>query len=223
MHAVDPSAEVIRVLVVEDDEPTRWRIADALAASGGFEVEAAGDLAAARAVLERFRPKVLLTDLKLPDGHGTELIRAVRRALPDTEIMVISILGDETSVVGAIDVGATGYILKDALPADLAATVRDLAAGNSPITPTVARFIVRRAHAAGKAPGAGEERAHLTPRELDILWGIAKGFTYNDIADRLAISRNTVPTHIKSIYRKLEVTTRGEAVFEAVQQGLIRL
>jgi DNA-binding NarL/FixJ family response regulator len=141
---------------------------------------------------------------------------------------VISILGDEESVISAVTVGATGYLLKDAFPTDIAATVRDLFAGHSPISASIARFIVRRTQGqsqeqAKAPPLPALNTAKLTPREIDILWGIAKGFSYADIADHLGLSRQTVPGHIKSIYRKLEVNNRGEAVFEALQQGLIRL
>ena len=228
----------ISVLLVEDDAPTRWRLHDALAAAS-FEVTSAATLAEARAALtvsDRPAPKVLLTDLQLPDGHGTELIREVRQRFPETEIMVISILGDEESVISAITVGATGYLLKDAFPTDIAATVRDLFAGHSPISASIARFIVRRTQGQSQGQTQGQSQgqtkasplpslntAKLTPREIDILWGIAKGFSYADIADHLGLSRQTVPGHIKSIYRKLEVNNRGEAVFEALQQGLIRL
>jgi DNA-binding NarL/FixJ family response regulator len=234
----DGRPQAISVLLVEDDAPTRWRLHDALAAAQ-FEVTSAATLAEARAALataDRPAPRVLLTDLQLPDGHGTELIREVRHRFPETEIMVVSILGDEESVISAITVGATGYLLKDAVPTDIAATVRELCAGHSPISASIARFIVRRTQgqAQGTAGAAAQPQAKasplpalntakLTPREIDILWGIAKGFSYADIADHLGLSRQTVPGHIKSIYRKLEVNTRGEAVFEALQQGLIRL
>jgi DNA-binding NarL/FixJ family response regulator len=216
----------ISVLLVEDDAPTRWRLHDALTAAQ-FEVTDAATLAEARDTLDRPNypaPKVLLTDLQLPDGHGTELIREVRQRFPETEIMVISILGDEQSVISAITVGATGYLLKDAFPTDIAATVRELCAGHSPISASIARFIVRRTQGQSMAaPQPVLNTAKLTPREIDILWGIAKGFSYADVADHLGLSRQTVPGHIKSIYRKLEVNTRGEAVFEALKQGLIRL
>ncbi len=182
----DAPQAAITILLLEDDAPTLWRLQDALT-SAGYQVRAAGTLAEARAALSEAAPKVLLTDLQLPDGHGVDLIRETRQRFPDTEIMVISILGDEESVISAITVGATGYLLKDAFPTDIAATVRDLVAGHSPIS------------------------------------AIAKGFSYAEIAGHLGLSRQTVPGHIKSIYRKLEVHTRGEAVFEAVQQGLIRL
>ena len=117
---------------------------DALTGAGDFEVVTAATLAEARAALKAARPRVLLTDLQLPDGHGVELIRETRQTCPDTEIMVISILGDEQSVISAIMVGATGYLLKDAFPTDIAATVRELVAGHSPISASIARFIVRR-------------------------------------------------------------------------------
>jgi len=213
----------ISILLVEDDPPTNWRLKDALE-KAGFEVAAVMTLAEARASLELRAPRVLLTDLQLPDGHGIELIRETRARLPDTEIMVISILGDEESVISAITVGATGYILKDAFPTDIAATVRELVAGHSPISASIARFIVRRTQSLPEPPpGPQLNTAKLTPREIDILWGIAKGFSYAEIASHLGMSRQTVPGHIKSIYRKLEVHTRGEAVFEALQQGLIKL
>src|SRR4051812_16601800 len=217
----EPAAEPISILLLEDDAPTLWRLQDALT-SAGYRVRAAGTLSEARAALSDAAPKVLLTDLQLPDGHGVDLIRETRARFPDTEIMVISILGDEQSVISAIMVGATGYLLKDAFPTDIAATVRELVAGHSPISASIARFIVRRTQGASPAlPSLNT--AKLTPREIDILWGIAKGFSYAEIAGHLGLSRLTVPGHIKSIYRKLEVNTRGEAVFEALQQGLIRL
>jgi DNA-binding NarL/FixJ family response regulator len=217
------SLQEITVLLVEDDPPTNWRLKDALE-KAGFDVIAALSLAEARSSLKERIPRVLLTDLQLPDGHGIELIRETRQRFPDTEIMVISILGDEASVISAITVGATGYILKDAFPTDIAATVRELVAGHSPISASIARFIVRRTQGAVEPPtGPALNTTKLTPRDIDILWGIAKGFSYAEIASHLGLSRQTVPGHIKSIYRKLEVHTRGEAVFEALQQGLIKL
>src|SRR3954469_6394601 len=223
----EPTAEAITIVLVEGDAPTLWRLQDALA-KAGYQVRAAGTLTEARACLAQGAPKVLLTDLQLPDGHGVDLIRETRQRFPDTEIMVISILGDEESVISAITVGATGYLLKDAFPTDIAATVRDLVAGHSPISASIARFIVRRTqntaqNSAEPPPGPALNTARLTPREIDILWGIAKGFSYAEIASHLGLSKQTVPGHIKNIYRKLEVHTRSEAVFEAVQQGLIKL
>ncbi|AWB07856.1 DNA-binding response regulator (plasmid) [Azospirillum humicireducens] len=214
---------VISVILVEDDAPTREFLAASLAAGDGILLQASvGTLGEARTVLERCRPSVLVTDLKLPDGHGSELIREVRQRMPETEIMVISVLGDELSVMQAVRAGASGYILKDARPIDLIAAVHDLINGRSPISASIARHIIRQTQAAPPAK-AEETPPALTPREMDILWGIAKGFTYNDIAARLGISRQTVPSHIKNIYRKLEVNSRSEAVYTAVERRIIKL
>src|SRR5258708_34320159 len=225
-HAMTPSsdelpAQDITILLVEDDPPTLWRLQDALA-KAGFDVAAAATLAEARASLAQRIPLVLLTDLQLPDGHGVDLIRETRQRFPDTEIMVISILGDEESVISAITVGATGYLLKDAFPNDIASTVRDLVAGHSPISAATRRFSVSRTPAnAEPPPGPPLNTTKLTPREIDILWSIAKGFSYAEIAGHLGMARQTVPGHIKSIYRKLEVHTRGEAWFAARQHVLL--
>jgi DNA-binding NarL/FixJ family response regulator len=216
---------MIEVLLVEDDATTCWRLLNALEATGEFTVTAAATVTEARTRLLEAAPRVLLTDLQLPDGSGLDLIRETRQRHPGTDIMVISILGDEESVIAAIRQGATGFILKDDFPTDIIAMVRDLVAGHSPISASIARFIVRRMQAQPTAVPALQalNTARLTPREIDILWGVAKGFSYADIAGHLGLSRHTVPGHIKNIYRKLEVNTRGEAVFEALQQGLIQL
>src|SRR5690606_17855820 len=182
-------------------------------------------------------PDVLVTDLELPDGHGTSLASEVRAAHPQVEILVISVLCDEQNVVAAIASGAGGYVLKDALPEDIGNTVRQVLAGESPLSPSIARYLLRRVQpndARAPAMPASEEqgdevaksdayRIGLTRREIAIPWGIAKGMTYNEIAEHLGLSKMTVPNYIKSIYRKLEVNSRGEAVFEAISRHLIKL
>ncbi|MCX7556871.1 response regulator transcription factor [Xanthomonadaceae bacterium JHOS43] len=217
--------ETIRILLLEDDAPTRRRLHDALAADPGFSVEAVDSLAAARAAIERELPQVLLTDLELPDGHGADLTAEVHAAHPQVEILVISVLCDEANVVAAIAAGASGYIVKDALPEDIGNTVRQVLDGQSPLSAGIARYLLRRLQPAATAGAeqAARPALDLTGRETDILWGIAKGMSYNEIADSLGISRKTLPNYIKSIYRKLEVNSRGEAVFEAVSRKLITL
>lgn len=230
-------ADGVRILLLEDDAPTRARLEGALAAEPGFEVVAVGTVAAAREQIAHRPPRVLVTDLELPDGSGIALTAEVRAAHPSVEILVISVLCDERSVVAAISAGASGYVVKDALPEDIGATVRQVLRGESPLSAAIARYLLRRLQpaapvtqpAAGAgtaetgAAGSGGDGLGLTRRETDILWGIAKGMTYHEIADGLGISRNTVPNYIKSIYRKLEVNSRGEAVFEAISRKLISL
>lgn len=217
-------SQSITAVLVEDDLETLKHFARSLQDDHRFQVVASCcNCAEARKAFGRFTPHVFVTDLKLPDGHGFELIEHVRREMPMTEIMVISAFGDEQTVVKAITLGASGYLLKDASPLHIREAVVDLMDGRSPISTAVARHIIKSLQ-----PSAGEDNnasapATLTEREKDILWGIAKGFSYKDIARKLGISPQTVPTHVKSIYRKLDVHSRGEAVFEALQSGLIAI
>lgn len=218
----------VRILLVEDDLPTRQRLRTALLQAAEFSVRDVGTLAEAHSAIADAIPDVLITDLNLPDGHGTALIRAVHGASPATEILVISVLSDERTVVSAITAGASGYVLKDALPDDITETVRQVLRGHSPLSAAIARYILRHLHQEPAGPETPASKPagnqiNLTQRETDILWGIAKGLTYNEIADSLGIAHSTVPNYIKSIYRKLEVNSRGEAVFEAINRRLINL
>jgi len=220
-----------RTLLVEDDEPLRLRFESILSGwSGGRLVAACGTLGQAMEVLGREPVDLLIADLRLPDGHGIQAIRRLLALNPRAEAMVISALADNEVVIAAIEAGATGYLLKDIGPAELIDAIEELRIGRSPISSSIARVIVRRMGQRGQpaSPRAQEtgpdrEAAALTSRELDILWGIAKGLTYAEVAEQLGLSRQTVPVHIKNIYRKLQVGNRSEAVFEASRLGLIWL
>lgn len=214
----------IRVLLVEDDVPVRDRMAEVLRSDTRFDlVGTAGTLEEGQHRCAALRPNVLLLDLKLPDGSGIGLIRHCRRSYPAMDMMVVSALGDDQTVVAAIEAGAAGYILKDSSPMDLVGCVLDLVAGRSPLSTMIARTIVRRVQADMPLSPDNHSMPALTEREFDILWGIAKGFTYAEVAERLRISRNTVMTHIKNLYRKLEVNSRSEAVFTAINRRIIKL
>lgn len=224
IHPTNSTSLQYQLLLIEDDQPIRERLTDALSAPGIFAVTAAANLAEARSILEKEKQALIVADLRLPDGLSIDLLTEVRERHPDTEILVISVLGDETTILAAITAGASGYILKDAFPDDVHAAALDVMSGGSPISPSIARFIFKRLKKEHSALPT-EQRGllpHLTPRELDILWGIAKGMTYNEIAEHLGLSQHTVPSYIKAIYRKLQVETRGQAVYEALQIGLIK-
>lgn len=214
-----------RIWLTEDDEPVRERLATLLQNwDGGILVGACATLGDALIGIRANEIDLLITDLKLPDGNGIEAIRTLRLQQPSAEAMVISVLADETTVLSAIEAGASGYLYKDADSVDLIDAVNELMAGRSPISPRIARILVRRLGERRQDSEPPEERpANLTPREMDILWGIAKGFTYGELAGQLNISRQTVPVHVRNIYRKLEASNRSEAVYEAIRQGLIRL
>ena len=220
-----PAERTYRIILTEDDEPIRNRLSSLLRGWDGSDLVAeCATLSESIAAIEAHPIDLLITDLRLPDGNGIEGIRALRARQPNAEAMVISVLADETTVLNAIEAGATGYLLKDADSIDLVQAITDLMRGQSPISSRIARVLVRRLGL--RAPNGQPEpsgKGILTAREMDILWGIAKGFTNAELAERLGISRQTVPVHIRNIYRKLEASNRAEAVFEASRLGLIRL
>jgi len=220
------------VLLVEDDAPTRAYLARAITAHPQLDLLAArGTVREACDALSESAPDVLLTDLGLPDGSGIDLIRHARRATPKSQIMVVTVFGDEKNVISSIEAGASGYLLKDGTSEAIGAAVMELLGGGSPMSAPIARRLLERFRAtaaAGSAtvdPGARgrRERSVLTERETEILRLIAKGFSFPEIASLLSISAHTVTSHVRHIYEKLEVNSRGEAVYEAVQQGLIRM
>jgi DNA-binding NarL/FixJ family response regulator len=210
------------VLLVEDDAYTRAELSRAIAGDARLELVAStATLGEARALLARARFDVLVTDLGLPDGDGVELIRELRARDREALAMVITVLSDERSVLRAIEAGASGYLLKDWEPPRIAEAILELRAGGSPMSPSIARHVLRRVQ--GRAPDAADPSApELTAREVEVLTLIAKGFRLPEIAKLLEISAHTVTTHVRRIYRKLEVDSRGAAVYEAVSRGLLR-
>jgi len=175
----------------------------------------------ALACLEKQHPDILLIDIGLPDGSGIDLIRHAKELLTETEIMVISSFGDEESVVNAIEAGASGYILKDKSLANVGPHILSLMKGDSPISPGIARYLLRRFQTEPQS-SSDTPPPTLTEREQSVLTLIAKGYSRSEAAETLGLSQHTVTTHIKHIYRKLSVHSRTEAVFEACQMGLIK-
>jgi DNA-binding NarL/FixJ family response regulator len=219
-----------RILLVEDEEHTRARLARAL--SGDSRLALAGaeaTYAGGRAALERERPDVLITDLELPDGNGLDLIRAIDALGLPTLGMVITVFGDEKTVIAALEAGALGYLLKDGSTDYLVRSTLELLQNGSPISPAIARHVLRRLRDApppaedGAAAGADEETPSLSDREREVLDFLVKGFTYAEIAGFLSVTPHTVATHVRRLYRKLAVRSRAEAVYEALASGLVRV
>ena len=220
------------VMLVEDDATFLHRFCKIVVTDPAFELFAAvGNLASARQALLHKAPDVLITDLGLPDGDGIDLIRETAQRYPATDIMVITVFGDERHVLSSIEAGATGYLLKSSLPEEFIDQIKELVAGGSPISPLIARQLLKRFSRSGlqpiQAPAAPtlalavEEDSGLSPRETEVLSYIAKGFSFGEIAKLLAVSPHTVTAHVKKIYQKLAVHSRGEAVYEAGRMGLI--
>jgi len=225
------SAQTYSVLLLEDEKPTREYLASVIHGCPGLTLHGeAGSCDEARTALKSGTPDVLVADLGLPDGSGVDIIREARELYPEMEAMVLTVFGDEDSVVTALEAGATGYLLKEQAFDELGETILALMRGESAISSKVARFLLKRFNAPFRAqPDAkGQERlkqataaSALTDRECQVLNLIAKGYSYNEIAESLKLSANTIRAHIRNIYRKLAVKSRSEAVFEAAHLGLI--
>lgn len=207
-------------LVVEDIPATRLWLCEALASAfPGIAIESAGSLAAALALIERQGFEVALIDLDLPDGSGLEAIGALRRRSPATAAVVTTIFDDDAHVFPAMQAGAQGYLLKEQPRERFIAGLQGILRGDPPLSPAIARRMI--AHFNAAAPAEGGEVA-LTPRETEVLRLVAKGFTQQEIAGHLGLSRHTVVDHVKSLYRKLNVSSRAEAALAATRRGLVR-
>ncbi len=215
----------VRVVVIEDDSVTRKALCLSIEAEPTLVLAAAFDsVQPALTWMAGAGMDVLLTDLGLPDGSGIEVIRACRQLHPHCDIMVLTMSAQEEDVLASIEAGASGYLLKGAHKSDIARSVLTLREGGAPMSPGIARMVLERIRT-GKVPVAiavnPASMVALTKREAVILDLIARGDSYSHIASMLTVSVGTVQTHIKSIYGKLSVHSRGEAVFEAERQGLL--
>jgi DNA-binding NarL/FixJ family response regulator len=214
----------IGVLIVEDEPEFLSRFSEAVL--GDPQLRLLGAVSTGKAglaLLDVQPPDVLLVDLGLPDISGIELIRHAARHHAACDTLVVTMFADDGHVIGSIEAGATGYLLKDASAARIAAAIHEVRDGGSPISPSIARRVLARfrggAPPAAAAPPA--EPSPLSERETELLRLVAKGFSFDAVADVLSISPHTVVTHVKNIYRKLAVHSRGEAVHEARQMGLL--
>ena len=214
-----------RVVLLEDDTNTRTFFEACVTAHPMLALTASfATLTEARTWFETNTADVLLTDLSLPDGHGLSLIRDVARRHPACEILVVSVFGDEESVLACVEAGAVGYIHKDSRPADVAQVILDVKHGASPISPMIARRLLERLRQVAARPAvpvAPDSHGVLTGRESEVLELVARGYAYAEIARLQGISMHTVQSHIKHLYAKLAVHSRSEAVFEASRLGLL--
>ncbi len=207
--------------ILEDDEATRSYLEAHLAAEPDFAVVfSCGRLGDALAALEREVPDLALVDIRLPDGTGLDFVRAYR-AQGTGRALILSVLGDRTTVLLAFECGASGYLLKDTPVEQIARDIRALVAGGTPISAHAATHLLTMINAAPRKPDP--VKPLLTRRELDVLTMFSRGLSYRQAAETLGMSAYTVADHVKSIYTKMAVHSRNEAVFEAVQNGWLEL
>jgi DNA-binding NarL/FixJ family response regulator len=207
---------MIRVVVVDDHAVVRDGLAQLLAASP--EIELAGTAAngedAVRVTLEQ-QPDVVLMDLSMPGIDGIEATRRVKERLAQTNVLVLTSYSDKERVLAALDAGATGYLLKDAEPAEIVEAVRAASRGESPLHPRAARAVLA-------ARRGGDPLDELTDREREVLSLLAAGLQNKQIAQRLEISEKTVKAHLTSVFRRIGVADRMQAALWAQERGLRR-
>lgn len=212
---------MIRTAIIEDDPTTIDLIRSAIEPADDIEIVAvARNVASGMRLIEAGGYDVMLCDLGLPDGSGITLIRASSDRHPAADIIVITIFADQAKVIDSIKAGARGYLLKDERFADCIEDIRDIRKGGSPISPIIARQLLIQLQPAAQRIEAPLQEG-LSPREHEILNLLARGFSNPEIGELLTISKMTVGTHVKNIYRKLEVNSRSEAVFEASSRGIM--
>lgn len=220
-----------RVVLVEDNLATRSFLETCVDGHPALTLSASfGTLAPARAWFRTHDADLLLVDLGLPDGSGLQLMREVRQRWPACDMLVVSMFGDEENVLASIEAGAVGYVHKDDEAADIADTLLAVKQGASPISPMIARHLLRRMQLPGNAVAVhpsiqpddmAEAPVVLSRREQEVLEYIARGFSYAEIAREQGITVHTVQTYIKKLYGKLAVHSRSEAVYEASRLGLL--
>ena len=211
------------VLIVEDSTATRERLEQAIIEGDTFElVGSAEAFEPATQLLEEKSPDILLTDLDLPDGNGIDLIKMLKNENIKTELaIVITIFGDEGHVITALKAGASGYLLKDDNFIEINNAITQMMNGGAPISPSIARYLMSELGLNSKQAPSEIRNGILSARENEILVLVSKGYTAKEIGNMLEVSFHTVNTHVKKIYKKLSVTNKTEAIFEATQKGII--
>jgi len=204
------NAPKTKVVVVEDNDLMRELLVRQLNRAPHLQcVGACVDAETALVEIPRLKPDVVLMDIRLPRMNGIECTIRLRGLFPRLNIVILTEHGHADLILKALKAGANGYLLREHTTADqLENALQEVMKGGSPMTPDVARKVVEYFQGLGDAPGM----EHLTQREREVLDGLAQGWLYKEIADRLGISVETARKHLKNIYRKLEVSSRTEAV-----------
>lgn len=200
----------IKVSIIEDDEWIRENLASQIRENSDFSFTASyrnGEEALER--IPAAIPDVVLMDINLPRMSGIECVRKLKSLLPSTHVLMLTVYEDSDKIFDSLLAGASGYLLKRTPQSEILDAIRDVSNGNSPMTGHIARKVVQYFNQRGSSQ---QEIEKLSRREREVLDRLAQGMPYKEIADVLAVSIDTVRMHIKGIYSKLHVHSRGEAV-----------
>ena len=213
----------VRIVVVDDHPVVREGLVAMLQTQSDFEVVGeAGSGAEALALIDRLAPDIVLLDLELPGIDGVGVLRQLRERASATRVIVFTVFDTDNRIIGAVESGAAGYLLKGAPRSDLFAAIRVVHAGGSLLQPLVASTVLRHVAARDRSDRR-DERVALTPREQQVLALLAAGKSNKEIAAALSVAERTVKFHVSALFTKLGATNRTEAVTRAVQSGLVSL
>ncbi|HWA57858.1 MAG TPA: response regulator transcription factor [Gemmatimonadales bacterium] len=213
----------VRVMLVDDHTLVREGIRHVLTATPGVEVVAeAGDAPEALRLAAESRPDIVVQDLSLPGASGLDLTTRLKELLPSVKVMILSVHDHPEYVLGAVRAGAQGYLRKDTSPAELRSALQAVARGESYFSPPVARHLTAAVRGENLPEDPAGRLARLTPREREVLAGIAAGETSRAIAGRLGLSPRTVETYRESLARKLDIKTVAALTRFALEAGLVR-
>jgi DNA-binding NarL/FixJ family response regulator len=217
---------LISVLLVEDQCLVRSGLRALLDQEADIRVVGeAEDGEQAVKMATELQPDLVLMDIKLPKMDGIEATRQIKEGNGDVEVLVLSAYEDDESVFQAIQAGASGYVLKDITPSNLVRAIRAVRAGMSTVHPGITRKLLERISLMSRARTPGAAPIHsdgLTAREVEILVGVSKGLSSRELAAKLFVSESTVKSHLRTIYRKIGVRDRSQAVAYAIRKGFIR-
>jgi len=217
--------EPIKILIVDDHTLVREGFARMLELDPAFRV--VGQASSAREALEKTRelsPDVVMMDIKLPGINGIEATRMIKKESPETEVIILSMYDEDQYVLEAVKAGATGYVLKDISQEELFRAIKVVYSGGSLIQPALARRLLKEFASRTRettSDGRYSPLRELSEREIEVLQCVSEGMSNRNIAEKLMISEKTVKAHLRSIFRKLEVGDRAQAVAEAMRKGLV--
>ena len=214
-----PAAGTIKVAIIEDQKVLREGLAFLVDSTGGFRCTGSfGSVEQALAGIADDLPQVVLIDIGLPGVSGIEGIRILKDRWPDLLMITLTVYEDDQKIFDALCAGASGYLLKRTPPAKLVESLREVVSGGAPMSPEVANRVISLFKNI-RPPERADH--HLTPHELRLLKMLVEGHSYKTAAAELGSSINTIGTHMQSIYRKLQVHSKSEAVVKAIRNGLV--
>jgi DNA-binding NarL/FixJ family response regulator len=215
---------MIRVLLVDDDDLMRAGLRSVLSSDGTIDVVGeAGDGRVAVEAVRQLTPDLVLMDVRMPNVDGIAATRNVLATRPEVKVVILTTFEEDDYIFGALNAGASGFLLKRTSPEELIAAIHTVAAGDSLLSPSVTRRVVERMAREPVADGSSSERlTALTPREREVLELLARGLSNSEIASEFVIEETTVKTHVKRILMKLHLRDRVQAVIFAYENGVVR-